>query len=38
MRSHLLAPLTKFLELDFAFYQLLVLARPVVDPFAFGAG
>jgi hypothetical protein len=33
-----LAPFAEFLQLDLSSDQLLVLAGPVIDPFAFRAG
>jgi hypothetical protein len=38
MHGVLLTPLAEFIKLNFAFYFSLVLARPVIDPFAFRAG
>ena len=38
MRSLLFAPFTEFQKLDLPLYLFLILARPVIDMFAFGAG
>ena len=38
MNGVLLAPFAKLFELNFALNFLLVLAAPVVDPFALGTG
>ena len=38
MRKFLLAPLTILLQLDFSSDEFLILAGPIVDSFALGAG
>jgi hypothetical protein len=38
MRGVFLAPLAILLKLDLSGDELLVLAGPVIDPFAFGTG